>query len=40
MNEELFNYVPVTFHIIKGLEDKEYKSFLKFYNNRKKEIEK
>ena len=38
--DNVFKYVPLTFHIIKGLEDKEYKNFLAIYLKRQKECKK
>ena len=38
--EDVFQYLPLTFHIQKGLEDKEYKNFLKFFKQREREIQK
>ena len=35
MNDDVFNYLPLTFHLTKGTEDREYSNFLKKY----KEIE-
>jgi hypothetical protein len=37
---DVFNYLPLTFHIQKGLEDKEYKHFLKFFKQRERDIQK
>ena len=38
--ENVWNYLPITFHIHKGLEDKEYKNFLKFFKSREREMKK
>ncbi len=38
--ENVFNYLPLTFHIVRGVDDKEYKNFFKFYKNREREIQK
>jgi hypothetical protein len=31
IKEEIFNYLPLTFHIKNGLEDDEYLKFLQYY---------
>lgn len=36
--EEVFDYLPLTFHIKQGLEDQSYFKFLKYYYSRAKEI--
>ena len=36
--ENVFDYLPLTFHIQKGLDDKLYKSFLKYYRQKEKEV--
>lgn len=36
----MFQYLPLTFHIQHGLEDKEYKNFLNYYKKREQEIAK
>lgn len=33
----VFNYLPVTFHIQKGLEDESYYRFLRYYNQKQKQ---
>lgn len=38
--EDVFEYLPLTFHIKEGLEDKKYYEFLKYYHKRAKEIAK
>lgn len=32
--DNAFNYIPLTYHITKGVDDKEYKNFFKFYRMR------
>jgi len=39
MKENVFDYLPLTFHVRKGFEDKEYQKFLEYYNNREVEIQ-
>ena len=39
-DENVFNYLPLTFHIEKGLEDDVYLKFLRHYYQRSKEIRK
>ena len=39
INEDVFRYLPLTFHIKNGLEDEEYKRFLECYKQREKEIQ-
>ena len=34
--QDVFEIVPITFHIGKGILDEEYKRFLAFYEERKK----
>ena len=36
--EEVFDYLPLTFHIKEGLEDPVYYKFLKYYYKRAKDI--
>lgn len=38
IGEDVFNYLPLTFHIKNGLEDQSYFQFLKYYYKRAKEI--
>ena len=38
LKENVFNYLPLTFHIQKGLQDEEYSKFLDFYNKYNEEI--
>lgn len=38
IGEDVFSYLPLTFHIRQGLEDQSYFKFLKYYYNRAKEI--
>ncbi len=40
MKEDVFDYLPLTFHIKDGLEDKKYFEFLRYYHKRAKEIAK
>lgn len=35
-DDYVFNYLPFTFHIEKGIEDENYSRFLKFYYQRNK----
>ena len=37
-NENIFDYLPLTFHIKQGLDDPDYYKFLKHYYERAKEI--
>lgn len=37
MKQDVFNYLPLTFHIENGLEDKEYFKFLKYFYKKGKE---
>ena len=37
IQENVFNHLPVTFHIQNGLKDNEYKNFLDFYNKKNDE---
>ncbi len=39
-NQDVFNYLPVTFHISRGKDDPEYKNFIRYFNKREKEIAK
>ena len=39
-NQHLFDFLPLTFHIKEGLEDKKYFEFLRYYHKRNKEINK
>ena len=38
INGNVFEYLPTTFHIVKGLDDENYYKFLRFYYKRAKEI--
>lgn len=38
--EDVFNYLPLTFHIKEGLEDQKYFDFLRYYHKRAKQIAK
>lgn len=38
IGEEIFKHVPITFHVINGLEDENYLKFLKLYYKRQKDI--
>ena len=40
IGENVFDYVPLTFHIKKGMKDPEYKRFIAYYNRRKSIIKK
>ena len=35
VGENVFEYLPLTFHIKKGFKDLEYKRFIAYYNTRK-----
>ena len=37
--EDVFDYLPLTFHICEGTQDKEYKHFLEYFTAREKEIQ-
>ena len=37
--DDVFNHVPITFHIQNGTQDKEYKNFLKYFHKRQKMIQ-
>ena len=37
--ENVFDNLPLTFHVRNGFEDKEYQKFLEYYNNREQEIQ-
>ena len=39
-NQHLFDFLPLTFHIKEGLEDKKYFEFLRYYHKRNKELNK
>ena len=39
-NEQIFNYLPLTFHIKNGIEDDQYLHFLKYYYAEAKQIKK
>jgi len=39
IKENVFDYLPLTFHVRNGFEDKEYQKFLEYYNNREQEIQ-
>lgn len=38
MNQDIFEYLPLTFHVQNGLEDPEYLKFLNSYYERAKKI--
>lgn len=38
--ESLYEYIPLTFHIKKGIKDVEYKKFVNFYQKRKNAMKK
>lgn len=40
VQENIFEYLPLTFHIKKGMKDEEYKRFVNHYNRRKALIKK
>lgn len=40
IGEDVFNYLPLTFHIKNGLEDESWYMFLKYYYKRSKDIKK
>lgn len=40
IQENVFSYLPLTFHIKEGLEDPKYFEFLKYYHKRAKLINK
>ena len=37
--DNLYNYIPLTFHIRKGIKDPEYNKFVDFYKRRQRQIE-
>jgi hypothetical protein len=39
-HQEVFDYLPLTFHINNGMEDKIYFEFLRYYHKRAKEVAK
>lgn len=39
IKENPYDYLPLTFHIKSGTEDKEYAKFLEYYNSRDKEVQ-
>ena len=39
IKENPFDYLPLTFHIKNGTEDKDYQKFLEYYNAREKEVQ-
>lgn len=39
-NKNVFEHLPLTFHIKKGLDDREYKHFVKEFRRRQEEIRK
>jgi len=39
IGDDVTNYLPLTFHIKKGLEDEEFQRFVECYNQREKEIQ-
>ena len=39
INDNVFDYLPLTFHIQEGLEDKEYNKFFEYFQNRNQEIQ-
>ena len=38
--EDVFDYLPLTFHVKEGLQDKKYFQFLRYYHKRNKDINK
>ena len=40
LNLNIFDYLPLTFHIREGMEDKKYFEFIRYYHKRRKEIAK
>lgn len=34
VGKDVFDYLPLTFHIKKGLDDKDYKNFVKYFRKR------
>jgi hypothetical protein len=36
LNKNVFDYLPLTFHIKKGVDDREYKQFVKYFKKRQK----
>lgn len=40
VNEDPFDYIPLTFHIRNGFKDEEYKRFVTYYNRRNNKIKK
>ena len=40
MREDVYQYIPLTFHIKKAMKDTEYLKFLDYYKKRAKVIEK
>lgn len=39
-HQEVFDFLPLTFHITDGMEDKKYFEFLRYYHKRAKEVAK
>jgi tubulin monoglycylase TTLL3/8 len=37
--DNLYNYIPLTFHIRRGMKDQEYTKFVDFYKRRQRLIE-
>lgn len=37
---QVFDYLPLTFHIKDGMEDKKYFEFIRYYHKRSKEVSK
>jgi tubulin--tyrosine ligase len=40
IGQDVFDYLPLTFHIKNGLEDESWYTFLKYYYKRSKEVKK
>jgi len=37
IGKKVFDYVPLTFHVKEGLQDKEWKNFLEYYSEEQKQ---